>query len=285
MMLCPRCREPLADPPEPFCARCGAAVDGPPDPPAPPSAPTESAADAAPAEAGAETLPPLPTPVVEPEVPPPVAGIPWDERERLGFATALIDTTLQVLRRPSDFYRRMRPTGGMGSALAYAVLLAYGGFVASVFYDWIFQAVVGGNAPELGLGPDVDRAMALMQGGLGHLLQLVVAPFWLAAMMFVGAAVDHLSLLLLGGARRGFESTFRVCAFARAANVVALLPMCGPLVTIVWIAVLTIVGLSAVHGISWQKAAAAVLLPFAVFCCCCLGGAGLLAALIAGSIR
>jgi hypothetical protein len=40
-----------------------------------------------------------------------------------------------------------------------------------------------------------------------------------------------------------------------------------------------------VHGISWQKATAAVLLPLLVFCCCCAGGIGLLASLIAASVR
>lgn len=259
MLLCPRCREPLADPPDAFCPRCGAAIDAGPDV----SRPADE---------------PLPPPA-EAEAPPP--GIPWDERERLGFATALVDTTAQVLRSPADFYRRMRPTGGVGSALAYAVIVAYVGFVAKALYDWVFQTVVG--RPELGLGPEFERAFAMMQGGGGLLLQLVVAPFLLAAAIFVSAGLNHLALLLLGGARRGFDSTFRVCAFANAANVVALLPLCGSLLAAVWIVVLSIIGLSVVHGISWQKATAAVLLPLVVFCCCCAGGAGLLAGVIAAS--
>jgi hypothetical protein len=49
--------------------------------------------------------------------------------------------------------------------------------------------------------------------------------------------------------------------------------------------VLTIIGLSVVHGISWQKATAAVLLPLFVFCCCCLGGIGVFAGLFAASMR
>ena len=53
----------------------------------------------------------------------------------------------------------------------------------------------------------------------------------------------------------------------------------------IWVVVLTIIGLSVVHGISWQKATAAVLLPLVLFCCCCLGGIGLLAGLIAASVR
>jgi hypothetical protein len=49
--------------------------------------------------------------------------------------------------------------------------------------------------------------------------------------------------------------------------------------------VLTIIGLSVVHGISWQKATAAVLLPLFLFCCCCLGGIGVFAGLFAAAAR
>jgi len=274
MILCPRCREPLADPPESFCPRCGAAIGGAPN--AAPSEP-EPAPDPAPA------LSPPPPPAGTAEPPP---GIPWDERARIGFATALVDTTVQVLRAPGDFYRRMRPTGGVGSALAYAVIVSYVGLVATVLYDWIFQAVVGNQAAGLGeMGPEFEQALALLQGGGGRVVQLVVAPFSLAAMLFLGAAIDHLALMLLSGARRGFDSTFRACAFARAASIVGLLPICGLVLAPVWTLVLTIIGLSVVHGISWQKATAAVLLPLVVFCCCCAGGIGLLASLIAASVR
>jgi len=270
MLLCPRCREPLADPPESFCPRCGASIDASRDVP-PPPVPEVAAV-------------PLPPPAEATEAPPP-PGIPWDERERLGFTTALVDTTVQVLRAPGDFYRRMRPSGGVGGALAYAVIVAYVGFVATVLYDWIFQSVVGAQAPDLGLGPEFERASAMLQGGGGRVLQLVVAPFGLAAAVVIGAALDHVALMLLSGARRGFDSTFRVCAFARAANVIALVPLCGSVVAAVWVVVLTIIGLSAVHGISWQKATAAVLLPLVLFCCCCLGGIGVLAGLVAASVR
>lgn len=264
MVLCPRCREPLADPPEPFCVRCGAAVESSPEIPPPPA---EDPAPAAPA----------------PEPVPPPRGIPWDERDRLGFATALVETTVQVLRAPTDFYRRMRPSGGVGSALAYGLVVAYAGFVAKALYDWIFQSLLG--TQDLGLGPELDRAFAMMQGGGGLLLQLLVGPIALAAAMFLSAALNHVALMILGGARAGFEATFRVCAFANAANVVSLVPFCGALVAAVWTVVLTIVGLSVVHGISWQKATAAVLLPLVVFCCCCAGGIGLFAGLIAASVR
>jgi hypothetical protein len=275
MLLCPRCREPLADPPESFCPRCGAATEA--------SAGPATEGEASEPDASPETPRAAPAPPEAEAADLPSPGIPWDDRERLGFATALVDTTVQVLRSPRDFYRRMRPTGGVGGALAYAVIVAYVGFVAKALYDWIFQTVVGRQ--DLGFGPEFERAFAMMQGGGGLLLQLIIGPFVLAAAMFVSAGLNHLSLLLLGGARRGFDSTFRVGAFASAANVFALVPICGSLLAAVWVVVLTIIGLSIVHGISWQRATGAVLLPLVLFCCCCAGGVGLFAALMAASVR
>lgn len=293
MPLCPRCRTPLPEPPEAFCPHCGAPTEAGSESPAPPRAsdldPDDGSAPApefAPGDRPAEALPPLPPPAATEAPPAPEPpGIPWDDRGRLGFATALVDTTVQVLRAPTDFYRRMRPSGGVGGALVYAVVLGYLGFLAKTLYEGIFQAVMGNPAPDLKLGPEFDRAFAMMQGGGGVVLQLVVAPFTLAAAAFVVAALDHLALLLLGGARGGFEATFRVLAFANAANVAALVPLCGAPAGAVWSLVLSIIGLSVVHCVSWQKATAAVLLPLVVACCCCGGAIGLLAALAAGALR
>jgi hypothetical protein len=76
-----------------------------------------------------------------------------------------------------------------------------------------------------------------------------------------------------------------VCAFAQAASIAGLVPLCGLVLAPVWSVVLTVIGLSVVHGISWQKATAAVLLPLLLLCCCCAGGIGLLAALAGAAAR
>jgi hypothetical protein len=212
-------------------------------------------------------------------------GVPWDRRAEIGFLTALVDTTLQVLSRPRDFFRRMAVAGGLGGPLAYAVLVGYVGLAATAVYDAIFQTLVGPQSPDLGLGPEFERAMALLEGGPGLLAQLVLGPFLLAAALFVTAGLNHLGLTLLGGARRGFEATFRVGAYAKATSVVSLVPLCGPFVAIVWAAVASIIGLQTVHETTLGKATAAVVLPAAVACCCCVGSVGALGVLTAAMAR
>jgi hypothetical protein len=101
---------------------------------------------------------------------------------------------------------------------------------------------------------------------------------------FVAAGVMHLMLLLLGGARRGFEATFRVAAYAHATSLLLLVPFCGLPITLVWRVVTYVIGLAEAHQIGHGKALAAVLLPLVAVCCCCAGlvfaFAGALASLV-----
>jgi hypothetical protein len=266
MTHCPSCQQPLPEPHERFCMHCGAALPAvEPDPAALPPAPLE--------------MPAAPAPEPQPE------GAPWDRRGEIGFFTALVDTTLQVLSKPREFYRRMAPAAGLGGPLLYAVLVGYVGLLATATYDAIFQTLIGSEPPDLGLGPEFDRMLAMMEGGPGLLVQVLVGPFALAAGLFVTAGLNHLALMLLGGASRGFEATFRVGAFSKAASVISLVPMCGPFVAIVWSAVATIIGLQVVHGTTLAKAAGAVVLPVVFACCCCGGTIGVLAALAASAAR
>ena len=258
MTLCPSCQQTLPEPHERFCIHCGAAL---PDEP-----PAGEAIVPAPVAAGPE-------------------GAPWDRRGELGFFTALVDTTLQVLSKPREFYRRMATTGGLGGPLLYGVLVGYVGLLATAVYDAIFEALVGTQSADLGLGPEFDQVMQMLEGGPGLLVQVFVGPFALAAGLFLVAALNHLGLTLLGGARRDFEATFRVGAYAKAASIVSLLPVCGPFVAIVWSAVASIIGLQVVHDTTLGKAVAAVLLPAVLVCCCCAGTVGVLAALMASAVQ
>jgi hypothetical protein len=98
--------------------------------------------------------------------------------------------------------------------------------------------------------------------------------------VFIASGIYHVMLLILGGARHGFEATFRVACFAEATYLFMLLPFCGNVIAPVWGIVVTIIGLAQTHQIGGGKAAAAVLLPLVILCCCCAGLIGLFAGVI-----
>jgi hypothetical protein len=192
----------------------------------------------------------------------------------------LIETTKQVLGGPRAFFQAMPTSGGIGGPLLYAVIIGWFGLIAAGFYSALFNSVVGSGMGAFGESREMAEILAFTQSWGGFLLQLVFGGVMVAIGVFIASAVYHVVLLILGGARRDFEATFRVVCFAEAPYVLMIVPFCGNLVAWVWGLVLAIIGLSTAHQISGGKATAAVLLPLALVCCCC----GLLIALFASSL-
>ena len=272
MALCPHCRNVLPVTATGHCPNCGGDIEQPGVPPSPPAA-------AAPPPPPGGGLPPGGGGPGAPQPP----GIPWDERERLGLVNALVETTKQVLIQPVTFFQAMPTSGGIGSPLLYAVIIGWLGIVIAAFYSALFNTIVGSGMATFGDSPEVTQAFNFIQSWGGFLVHVVFGGVEVAIIVFIFAGIFHVMLLILGGARRDFEATFRVVSFAEAPYVLALIPVCGSLVAPVWWIILAVIGLTHAHEISGGKAAAAVLLPIVLFCCCCLGLI-MLVMLVAGSI-
>jgi hypothetical protein len=186
--------------------------------------------------------------------------------------TALVDTTQQVLLHPREFFTQMPVSGGVGSPLLYAVILGYLGLVATTLYGLVFNSLIGPSLHRFGpRTADLERLQALFEGWVGAVAQLVTGPLWIVVGAFVGAGILHVILLVLGGATRDFEATFRVVCYGHALNILAVLPFCGTFLAVGWWIVTATIGISVVHRTSTLTALCAVLLPVFVCCCCCLG--------------
>lgn len=189
------------------------------------------------------------------------AGIPWERRAETGFLRALLETIRLVLLEPSKAFATMAPTGGMGAPLFFFVLVGSIGGLVGVFYQAVFNAINPASTPE-------EQAMVAMLGSavvIGG--SIMFMPVLLVAFAFVTSGLIHLALMLLGGANRPFEATFRVVCYAGGSTaVLQLLPVCGAIAATVWNFVVMIIGISAVHKIGKGRAVAAVLLP-SIICC------------------
>jgi hypothetical protein len=207
--------------------------------------------------------------------PPPVAaeppGLPWERRAGSGFLGALLETIRLVLLEPSRAFARLAPAGGFGAPLFFLVLLGSIGGLAGLLYQAVFNSINPGGTPE-------EQAVAAMFGSAAVIGgSIMLLPLFLAAMAVVTSALIHLALMLLGGARRPFQSTFRVVCYAGGATaVLQLLPVCGAFAATIWNFVVATIGLAEVHQIGKGRAAAAVLLP-TIVCC------GVLVALVAAA--
>jgi hypothetical protein len=198
---------------------------------------------------------------------------PWEERERYGLLNALYLTSKDVLFAPGHFFQRMPTRLGLIQPLIFGVAITFG----STFFDFMWS-LTGGSLQRLLARGDVSdfvRAPVI----LGAIW--VLSPLVAVVQIVVRAAIFHLCLMIVGGNRLGFEATFRVVAYSRAAGVISILPFCGGLVGLAWEIAVTIIGLARIHGVEQWRPIVAVLLPVAMMLLSC---GGLLALIIGAGL-
>jgi hypothetical protein len=91
-------------------------------------------------------------------------------------------------------------------------------------------------------------------------------PFLLIIWLFIVSGMLHLFLMIVGGARAGFEATFRVVSYSVSPYLLMVIPYCGVLITPLWALSLFMIGIRDAHETTGGKATAAVLFPF-LLCC------------------
>jgi hypothetical protein len=190
----------------------------------------------------------------------PGTGLPWENREQLGLVKAWFDTVSLLITKPSDAFTIMRPEGGMGGPLLFGMIGGCAGGIVSLLFQGLLQSI-----------PGVGNSEALNAFGVGAwtliVIYAVLMPVLVAFGLFVGSAVLHLCLMMVGGANRSFETTFRVVCFTcGAANLFSMVPICGGLIAAVYQIVLECIGLSRAHQTTTGKAIMAILLPLIVCC-------------------
>jgi hypothetical protein len=200
-------------------------------------------------------------------------GLPWEHRQGRGFFNAFIETLSMVLTRPAEAFSIMKREGGFGEPLIYALIGGCVGGIVSFLFSLGFQS--------LGLFTDRHNGgLAAMAGlGIGSAM-IILLPVFIVIGLFIGSAIVHLCLMIVGGANQSFETTFRVLAFSHgSAGPLQIIPLCGGLISGVWAVVCTCFGLARAHETDTGRAVLAVFLPLIVCC-----GGGILIALMFGAL-
>jgi hypothetical protein len=124
---------------------------------------------------------------------------------------------------------------------------------------------------SIGLFSDRQNAVVAMAGmGIGSVAFIILLPLLVIIGLFIGSAIVHLCLMIVGGANQPFETTFRVLAFSQGSTgPLQMIPICGGAISGVWALVCNCIGLARAHGTDTGRAVLAVLLPLIV---CCGGG-------------
>ena len=183
---------------------------------------------------------------------------PWDDRENLGFFKALIDTWIQAVFNPVKFFSQMPPQGGLGGPLLYGFIMGEIGLLVVLLWQ----------------GMSVFVPSFMNRGGFGYMgtqtagmtFLFFISPALVVAGLFIVSGILHLCLFVVGGAKRSFETTFRIVCYASGAQLWSIVPFCGGFVGGIWNLVLQIVGIREAHGTTTGRAVLAVFLP-AIVCC------------------
>ena len=193
----------------------------------------------------------------------PRTGLPWDDRQQRGILRAFFDTLVMVLTKPAEAFTAMKREGGLGEPLIYAII---GGSVGGVIY-FLYNFLLGSAQV---FGSHKNPMMQMMGGGIRPLFFIILVPLFVTIGTFIGSGIFHLCLMIVGGAKQPFETTFRVVCFAGgSANPLLVIPICGGLIGGVWKIVLYCIGFARAHETDTGRAVLAVILPIIV----CCGGA------------
>lgn len=215
--------------------------------------------------------PPAYNPYAYGGAPPPSGGaggggaFPWEERDRLGFVPALVETIKLVVTQPADAFSRLQPNGDLTSPLLFGLIMSWPAAIVAMMWQMLLGGMMGG------LSGDMAGFGALQMG-----LMLVFYPVLYLIFIFVGAGIYHLCLMVLKGLEGspfGFEGTLKAVCYGSIGSLAQVVPFLGGLVALVVNVILMVFGFRSVHRTSTQTAVLAVLLPIIICCVCAFAAA------------
>ena len=203
-------------------------------------------------------------------------GPAWEWRHELGLWRALLLTLREVLLSPGECFRVARREGGLSRPLAFDIVMnllffiTFLGFIillylaapsmAAARYPQIF------NATWFETLTQNSQAVNLIAGVVVFWIMVLFLSIFIAIKVLVLAAVFHVFLLMFGGARHGYEATFRTTAYVDGATTVLnLIPWFGKILGGIVFLVETIIGLKNIHETQTWKCVLAVLVPTVLF--------------------
>ena len=207
------------------------------------------------------------------------SGTPWERRAELGLVAGWAQTMQQALFEPARLFAAARLDRG-NAQLGFAVLTATVFGAIGQFFGLAVrgqtQAMVDRMLSQSEIPESMRqmlRATRAMSTPGWFVAGIVLLPVLNAIFIYLNAAITHAFALILGQSKRGFPATFAACTYSWAPTVLLAVPGCGLPVAVIWLLVLTGIGLKATHGLKPGGAAAAVLGPYLLLCCavCALG--------------
>jgi DNA-binding HxlR family transcriptional regulator len=169
---------------------------------------------------------------------------PWEQRESYGVWNAYLQTASNSLFRPAEFFSRLPPEGGFVNPILFA----------------IFSVAVSASIGVLFLS--IFRKTGITAGFFGIIIgfgcTFISASMFVPVGLAIWSGLVHGALLIVGGAKQGFETTFRVVGYSNAPQLLSVIPVVGSVAATVYSLILLAIGLRETHEIPTGKSALAV---------------------------
>jgi len=184
----------------------------------------------------------------------------WEDPSTRWTVKGLISSLKGSLFAPAGYFRIMNVTGGITDPLLYALITGMVSWMIYYFWIIVLHDPLSSYIPQKG-----SSGLDVFQGS-GIVAAAILTPFILIASLFIWSGILHLLLMMVRGAKNGFEATFRVVSYSSGASVFLMVPFCGAIIASLWTIVIAIIGLKEAHRTTGGKASFAVLFPLIMFC-------------------
>ena len=171
----------------------------------------------------------------------------WESGE--GFISAFFTTIRDSLFSPARFFQKVGAGEGYWPPLIYGVIIGIIGFGGSLLWQWYL----------LSQWVPFQRFSDLPYSSYFTLLTIAL-PLAVAFSIVAGSILAHLSLMIVGGNKKGFQGTFRAISYSFSGSLFGIIPIVGSTIGTMYILILAIIGIREGHGLSTGRAFLAVLL-------------------------
>ena len=176
---------------------------------------------------------------------------PWESGE--GFIGAFFKTTQEVLFSPIKFFKKAAAGQGYWSPFIFGMISGIIGSGVALLWQWmLFSGVVP------------HQLLSATTYSVFLTVAVISIPFAVALSILLGSGLVHLCLMIVGGNRKGFASTFRAISYSHSAALFYIIPFIGSFAGLIYLFILAIFGVREGHEISTGKAVLAVLLPLII---------------------
>jgi len=188
------------------------------------------------------------------------SGPSWENRIENGWLTRIVQTWVNSLFHPIEFFSNMRIHGDFLSPLLYSIIINFIGTIGVLSVQM--------NIPKTAFWKTPMLDAYSLSSGIIFVSFVILSPILTIISSFIGAGILHFCLFIAGGVKSGFEATFRVVCYSTGPTIFSIIPICGGLISWLWIIPLQVIGLTKSHKPDTWRSVLAVLLPF--ICCCCV---------------